>query len=168
MNLVKIKKRGVVKKNIFIRWSSRIMLMVSCSMLGFGKLSVNNLTTFLFSLLESHQCVFRYKIDERVCDYNYSYESIGKHQTLIKIRDVKCEEVKSAAIYVSIIVLIVFATGMIIVLGYRLKTWREDKAIFAKFEKERAHETEYRELSPIYRSPISSFQVPPEMEATVL
>ncbi|XP_035783330.1 integrin beta-nu-like isoform X1 [Anopheles albimanus] len=117
---------------------------------------------------ESHQCVFRYKIDERVCDYNYSYESIGKHQTLIKIRDVKCEEVKSAAIYVSIIVLIVFATGMIIVLGYRLKTWREDKAIFAKFEKERAHETEYRELSPIYRSPISSFQVPPEMEATVL
>ncbi|XP_058062590.1 integrin beta-nu [Anopheles bellator] len=122
---------------------------------------------FVNTVNASHNCTFRFSHEENVCDYKYSYELIGNRLTLLKVQDIICKQVDLVTAGLTIAISI-FVGGLMFLLCYQLKITYDDRRMFAKFEEEREQHTQYREQSPIYKSPISEFQVPPEMESTVL
>ncbi|XP_053673915.1 integrin beta-nu [Anopheles nili] len=114
----------------------------------------------------SLNCTFRFSNDENTCDYKYSYELAQNHQTVLKIQRFECKAINFLTAGISIAVSIILG-GLVLLMSYRVKIMYDDRKMFAKFEQER-QDTVYQMESPLYKSPITKFQVPAEMETSVM
>uniref|UniRef100_A0A182N8S2 Integrin beta n=1 Tax=Anopheles dirus TaxID=7168 RepID=A0A182N8S2_9DIPT len=112
-------------------------------------------------------CTFRFSNEENVCDYKFSYELTESHQTLLKVQNFQCKEINLITAGLSIAASIVIG-GILMLICYRCKIMYDDRKMFAMFEKEREQQTLYELESPLYKSPITQFKVPDEVESSVL
>uniref|UniRef100_A0AAG5DE36 Integrin beta n=1 Tax=Anopheles atroparvus TaxID=41427 RepID=A0AAG5DE36_ANOAO len=115
----------------------------------------------------SSNCTLRFSKEENVCDYKFSYELGENRQILLKVQDFECKSVNLLAAGLSIATAVIVG-GLLFLICCRVKLMYDDQKMFAKFEKERAQQTLYQEQSPLYKSPITEFQVPAEMETSGL
>lgn len=116
---------------------------------------------------DSLNCTFRFSDEKNVCDYRFSYELANNRETLLKVQNLQCKEINLIAAGFTIAASIIIG-GLLMLFCYRCKIMYDDRKMFAKFEKEREQETKYQMESPLYKSPISNFKVPAEMETSVL
>uniref|UniRef100_A0A182JW23 Integrin beta n=1 Tax=Anopheles christyi TaxID=43041 RepID=A0A182JW23_9DIPT len=116
---------------------------------------------------DSLNCTFRFSDEKNVCDYKFSYELSDIRETLLKVQNFQCKEINLIAAGFTIAASIIVG-GLLMLFCYRCKITYDDRKMFAKFEKEREQETQYQMESPLYKSPISNFKVPAEMESSVL
>lgn len=116
---------------------------------------------------DSLNCTFRFSDEKNICDYRFSYELANNRETLLKVQNLQCKEINLIAAGFTIAASIIIG-GLLMLFCYRCKIMYDDRKMFAKFEKEREQETKYQMESPLYKSPISNFKVPAEMETSVL
>ncbi|XP_058166803.1 integrin beta-nu [Anopheles ziemanni] len=113
----------------------------------------------------SYNCTLRFSNQEDVCDYKFSYELGANHQTFLKVQDFECKSVNLLTAGLTIATSVIVG-GLLFLICCRVKLMYDDQRKFAKFEKEREQHTKYQEQSPLYKSPITEFQVPAEMETS--
>lgn len=106
-------------------------------------------------------CIARARYDDdTVCEYKFTYDLNEKLETMIRIEDTKCPPVNVAAYSIIGIIIATFLIGLLILLIIKMNIYLADKREFAKFEEERANQTQYKFESPIYKSPVTTFRNP--------
>lgn len=106
-------------------------------------------------------CIARVRYDDNtVCEYKFTYELNEKSETMLRIEDTNCPPVNIAAYSIVGIVIATLLIGILVILIIKVNIYYADKREFAKFEEERANQTEYKFESPIYRSPVTTFRNP--------
>lgn len=81
---------------------------------------------------------------------------------MLKIVDQDCSRVNVTAQLMTVAGLTVLI-GLVFLVIFKVKFFIEDRRMFKQFEKEQQNETAYEMWSPLYKSPISTFEVPKEM-----
>ena len=108
------------------------------------------------------QCITRIKHKEDTCEYRFSYFlDTNMHQTHLHIQNEKCPKANIAAMSFFAIIFATFLIGLVALLIVRCKMYMDEEREYAKFEKEREEQTNYRFESPIYKSPYTYYEVPP-------
>lgn len=115
------------------------------------------------------QCLLRTTTKEGIkCDHYFTYDVDPKQQsTLLKILDNRCEPVNYAGITLAI-VLTTFLIGCLIILLVKVHNVIQDKREYAKFDEERKNNTTYVNESPLYKPPITTYQMPNSLKTTDL
>lgn len=101
--------------------------------------------------------------DNIKCDHYYAYYVDDNGKSSIEIRMQSCETMFSTTAIFWIIFVFTVIIGIIGVLIYRLITYVKDKREYVKFEKEikeRIQQESFEMQSPIYKSPITYYNVP--------
>lgn len=114
---------------------------------------------------ERIRCVVRVKKlakdgNEDVCEHYFTYEVNEQGHSRLVIDKRLCEPVNKALLGG----LIFFATlllGLLLIMIVKTYFWYTDRRIMAEFHK---HEnmTKYEEMSPLYKSPWTTYEVPDE------
>lgn len=97
--------------------------------------------------------------EDTVCEYKFTYELDESSDTNIRIATTSCPPANVAAYSIIGIIISTFLIGFIVLMIYKVNIFLADKREFAKFEEDRA-QTEYKFESPLYRSPVTTFQNP--------
>lgn len=139
-----------------------------------GKFKTKTLTThknFIFrdmkfiyflSFTDSNiSCISRVHYDEdTICEYKFTYSLDDNGETFIRIADRSCPPINVAAFTILGVCIATFLLGLIILMIVKFNMYLGDKREFAKFERERQQQTEYKYESPIYKSPLTEFRNP--------
>lgn len=113
----------------------------------------------------SIQCLLRTTTKDGIkCDHHFTYEIDPKLQTtMLKIHDYRCTPVNYAGITLSI-VLATFLIGCLIILMIKVHNVIQDKREYAKFDEERKNNTTYVDESPLYKPPITTYELPSSLK----
>lgn len=93
------------------------------------------------------------------CDYHFAYVVNSESQSYLRILNGDCTKLNVATI-TWMIVLVTFLIGLMFIGLVKVHNVVQDKREFAKFEKERLNQTQYEFQSPLYRSPVSQYEMP--------
>lgn len=96
--------------------------------------------------------------EDTVCEYKFTYQ-LESGETNIHIADATCPPVNVAAYSIIGVIIATFLLGLIILMAIKVNIFLAEKREFARFEEDRK-ETEYKFVSPIYKSPITTFRNP--------
>lgn len=81
---------------------------------------------------------------------------------MLRIMDQDCTQINKATAFMTIAGLTLLL-GLMFVVAYKVKTHLEDQRLYRLFQEEQMNQTSYEMTSPLYKSPVSEFQVPKEI-----
>lgn len=111
------------------------------------------------------QCVIRYTSSEGIqCDKKFTYQINEQTESLLRILTSECKKSLSVGSVFLITILTTLILGVLLILLIKLINYTRDKREFARFEEEKNKNTNYSLESPIYNSPIRSYQMPEEFK----
>ncbi|KXJ82792.1 hypothetical protein RP20_CCG011337 [Aedes albopictus] len=116
---------------------------------------------FINTLGDTLNCTARITNDGQTCDYKYTYE-LEERLTVLRIMDQDCTQINKATAFMTIAGLTLLL-GLMFVVAYKVKTHLEDQRLYRLFQEEQMNQTSYEMTSPLYKSPVSEFQVPKEI-----
>lgn len=113
------------------------------------------------------QCVIRYTSSEDVqCDKKFTYQINEQAESFLRILTGECKKGLSVGSVFAITIITTLVLGIILILLIKLVNYTRDKREFARFEDEKNKHTNYSLQSPIYNSPIRSYQMPAELSGS--
>jgi len=113
------------------------------------------------------QCVIRYTSSEGVqCDKKFTYQINEQTESFLRILTAECKKGLSVGSVFAITILTTLVLGILLILLIKLVNYTRDKQEFARFEEEKNKHTNYSHQSPIYNSPIRTYQMPAELSGS--
>lgn len=111
---------------------------------------------------DDNPCIAQYYSDrEEFCTITYSYEM---KKSLVELDyTVRCKPPVNKAAIGAVIIAVILGVGIILIVAYKFRIYRQDRAEWAKFEKSKMDEKWSKQQNPVYNSPITSYQVPLEL-----
>lgn len=96
--------------------------------------------------------------EDDICEHYFSYDVDDQGHSWLKIKQSTCTRI-SVAWMSGLIILATLLFGLVMVIVVKVWFVYHDNRIMAEFEKQK-HETTYAVESPIYKSPITKYEVP--------
>lgn len=113
------------------------------------------------------QCITRFTSNEGVqCDKRFTYEINEQSESSLRILRAECKKGLSIGSVFGIGIASTLVLGILVILLIKLVNYTRDKREFARFEEEKNKNTNYSMDSPIYNSPIRSYQMPAELSGS--
>lgn len=98
--------------------------------------------------------------DNEPCDHHFSYVIDDELRNHLKIQYNECVKSQTAAVISGVIIVATFIIGALLICLYKIITMIKDNREFAQFKKNNENTTYYNQQSPIYKSPITKYEVP--------
>lgn len=113
------------------------------------------------------QCLIRFTSNEGVqCDKKFTYLINEQTESFLRILTSECKKGLSVGSVFAITIITTLVLGILLIMLIKLVNYTRDKREFARFEEEKNKLTNYSTQSPIYNSPIRSYQMPPELSGS--
>lgn len=113
------------------------------------------------------QCTIRFTTGEGVqCDKKFTYRINELSESSLLVLRSECKKGLSVGSVFAITIVTTVVLGILLILLIKLVNYTRDKREFARFEEEKNKHTEYSLQSPIYNSPIRTYQMPAELSGS--
>lgn len=113
------------------------------------------------------QCITRFTSSEGVqCDKRFTYEINDQSESSLRILIAECKKGLSIGSVFGIGIMSTLLLGILLILLIKFVNYTRDKREFAKFEEDKNQNTEYALQSPLYNSPIRTYQMPVELSGS--
>lgn len=113
------------------------------------------------------QCTIRFTTGEGVqCDKKFTYQINELSESSLLVLRSECKKGLSVGSVFAITIVTTVVLGILLILLIKLVNYTRDKREFARFEEEKNKHTEYSLQSPIYNSPIRTYQMPVELSGS--
>lgn len=113
------------------------------------------------------QCIIRFTSNEGVqCDKKFTYDINEQTESYLRIQNAECKKGMSIGSVFGIGIVSTLILGILLILLIKLITYTRDKREFARFEDDKKNNTQYSLQSPIYNSPIRTYEMPKELSGS--